>query len=302
MFLSIVVLNYHASDKIIDLLSSIVGQKFNGEVIIVDNSESVSELQKLKVCETILSDNYCKVIGSEMNGGFSFGTNIGIKNVSDETTHVYILNPDTILKDGALEYLVGLISFLPDVMISPRGQRMDNGDNWSYGGKLHYFRGRCDVDPSEKNYTISSDFGTCASLIVPIKFLSKYGLLDEDFFLGGEEWELSVRMKRYGVNIITPSKVIYEHEISGTHKKYGLPFLYMGHRTKVLFMRKCFPKSFVFWLFLYIPSMPFLILRYVLSHKLPIIKSFSMVLKAIYRSSFKIKMTKDEFFSIGDIK
>lgn len=302
MFLSIVVLNYHASDKIKELVASIKEQLFTGELIIVDNSEDEQEFLALKDCENILPNNSCRVICSDKNAGFSYGTNVGIKNISDEATHVYILNPDTVLKPDALDYLCNLLTVLPDVVVSPRGIRMDDGKNWSYGGKLHYLRGRCDVDPADKKYSISSEFGTCASVIVPCKLLNSYGILDEDFFLGGEEWELSVRLRRAGATIITPSKVIYEHEISGTHKKYGLPFIYMGQRTKVLFMRKCFPKSFILWLFLYLPVYPLLVARYCFKHQTPILKSYSLSLKAIVRSVFKKRITKDEFFSIGDIK
>ncbi|MCE7641500.1 glycosyltransferase family 2 protein [Vibrio fluvialis] len=302
MYLSIVVLNYFASEKIEELVNSIKEQNFSGELVIVDNSEDEQEFKKLKCCEDILTDNPCRVICSDRNAGFSYGTNIGIKSVSSECTHVYILNPDTVLKPGSLSYLSDLLKVLPDVVISPRGIRMEDGQDWSFGGNLHYLRGRCDVDSTFKKYSLSSDFGTCASVVVPYAFLNKYGLLDEDFFLGGEEWELSVRLRRSGATILTPSRIIYEHEISGTHKKYGLPFIYMGQRTKVLFMRKCFPKSFVFWLILYIPVAPILVLRYCIQHKTPVVKSFILSIKAVFRSIMKTKITKEEFFSIGDIK
>ena len=302
MYLSIVILNYHASEKIKNLIHSIKEQRFVGEVIIVDNSEDKLEFLKLKDCERILTSNPCRVICSDKNAGFSYGTNVGIKNISNDATHVYILNPDTVLKFGSLDYLCSLLQVLPDVIVSPRGVRMDSGVDWSFGGKLYYLRGRCDVDSVEKRHTISSDFGTCASVIVPRHFLDEYGLLDEDFFLGGEEWELSIRLRRAGATIITPSKIIYEHEISGTHKKYGLPFIYMGQRTKVLFMRKCFPKTFLFWLLLYLPVAPFLSIRYCIKYKTPLFKTLSLSFIAIAKSISKKRITKQEFFTIGDIK
>lgn len=302
MYLSIVVLNYFSHEKIYELVSSINRQDFTGELVIVDNSENNDEYRKLQHCNNLMTRNECKVIQSDSNGGFSYGTNIGIKSISSATTHVYILNPDTVLKDNALEYISKVITALPDVIISPRGIRMDNKKNWSFGGRLHIFKGRCDVDATDKPYTISSNFGTCASVIVPVNFLNKYGLLDEDFFLGGEEWEQSVRMRRQGISILTPSEIIYEHEISGTHKKYGLPFLYMGHRTKVLFMRKCFPMFFPLWMLLYLPALPFLTMRYTINNKLSFLKSFSLILKAIVKSTQKKRITKDEFFKLGNIK
>ena len=302
MYLSIVILNYFACDKIADLLASVDKQEFNGELIVVDNSENDIEFEKLSQLSKLITKNDCKIIQSDKNGGFSYGTNFGINSISAESTHTYILNPDTVLLPGALEYLTNLISALPDVMISPRGIRMDDKSDWSFGGNLHVLRGRCDVEQKEKPYTVSSEFGTCASVIVPNVMLRQHGNLDEDFFLGGEEWELSVRMRRAGATIITPSIKLYEHEVSGTHKKYGLPFLYMGHRTKVLFMRKCFPMFFPLWIILYLTSMPYLVLKYTKNNDLNFLTSFAHVCKAISKSSFKKRILSTEFFRLGKIR
>ncbi|WP_192459589.1 glycosyltransferase family 2 protein [Musicola keenii] len=302
MQLGIVILNYFSHKKIESLLYSIYPQMFEGEIVIVDNSECKKEFLSLKNIVEKFKEINVSIVESPCNGGFSFGTNLGINNLSDKSTHVFILNPDTILKNDALNYLNRVINVFPDVIISPRGERMDDHKDWSFGGRLHYVRGRCDVDSQNKKFTICSEFGTCAAVIVPMAFLLEYGLLDEDFFLGGEEWELSIRMRRHGAVIITPSKKIYEHEISGTHKKYGLPFLYMGHRTKVLFMRKMFPNTFLLWMMIYMLVFPFIVINYLVKQKIFSIKSFVVIFKAVIKSSLKMKITKDEFFSLGNIK
>lgn len=50
---------------------------------------------------------------------------------------------------------------------------------------------------------------------------------------------------------------IYGHKVSGTHRKHGKMFLYIGLRTKLLFVSKWYGMTKIFWFLLFFPYVLF---------------------------------------------
>ncbi|MDB9706682.1 hypothetical protein OAA71_02350, partial [Porticoccaceae bacterium] len=111
-----------------------------------------------------------------------------------------------------------------------------------------------------------TDFISCACIVVRSSFFESNGLLDEDYCLGGEEWQLSIDIrKNSGLLLVTPSTMFF-HEISVTHEKISPRLFYIGIRTKLKFVKKNFKKPMYFlWLLLYLVSLPILIFKFSLS-------------------------------------
>lgn len=298
-FISIVVVNYYSSKKVERLINSIKDNcSENFELIIVDNSESIEELALLKRLKSNAIS--ISIVDGCFNGGFSYGTNLGIGKRSKSSTHVFILNPDTTLMTDSIQQIIHHCSAINDMAISPTGLYLDNNDYWSCGGGFYWIRGRADVLSSEKNSS-ETKFGTCAALIVPEKILNDVGLLDEDFFLGGEEWDYSKRIRDKGYSILYSSNITYRHEVSGTHQKYGLIFFYIGLRTKVLFTKKHYGFLFYPWLvFLLLPVSGILSARYSNKNNVSFLNCIMVSIKAIMKSQRGIKMTKNEVDQIGE--
>lgn len=292
----VVVLNFRSHEKVERLLASIDSYD-DIRVCVVDNSADPAELVALHK----LAKGYpaVEVLDTGRNGGFSFGTNAGIRRVIDGCTSVLILNPDTVLEPEFFCRLRALHKALPDVIVSPHGVRMSDGSIWSAGGAFYWLRGRADVLQRPRRSSITP-FGTCACLLIPCDAIREVGFLDEDFFLGGEEWDLSRRLIIAGWSIVYASSIRYQHEVSGTHEKYGLKFFYIGMRTKVLFARKHY--GFLFWLWLvvcFLPVAPALIVRHIHINRSgvwPLIRSLST---AILRSAKAKPITETEFLSAG---
>lgn len=290
-----VVVNYFSHEKVAKLVASI-SPRDDIFGIIVDNSADNAEFEALSLA-VAREDVEC--MQTERNGGFSYGTNVGLKAAVDRAKAFLILNPDTEVSSDFFQVLIGLRQAMPDAVVSPHGVHMKTKQTWSAGGAFYWVRGRADV-LTVKRRSGETEFGTCACLLVPKAAIDGVGYLDEDFFLGGEEWDLSLRLRRAGWPIIYSSRAVYYHEVSGTHEKYGLRFFYVGMRTKVLFARKHYGAWFWPWMFCFmVPSVPVLLWRNSRLNHGSIIKLIPRLCLAVMRSVQKQKMTEREFRSEG---
>jgi len=114
MDLSIIIVNYKNKGKLINCLASISAASLtdiNYEIIVVDNNsgEDLSDLQPANL----------KLINSPKNLGMGGGNNLGIKEAQGE--YILILNPDTIIKNQAINVLLTYLKNNPGVgLVGPK--------------------------------------------------------------------------------------------------------------------------------------------------------------------------------------
>ena len=288
--IDIIIVNYFSFEKVQRLIQSIDLGDPRFRVCIIDNSGNSAEFKRISSI-----DHRLIAIDPDCNGGFSVGTNVGIKlSVSDLSVKgVLILNPDTILTDTFLDRLWDSSNTYPDSAISPMGLRLKGKTIWSNGGRFYWLRGRADVLISDDKAVRKTEFGTCACLYVPLELIKDIGFLDEDYFLGGEEWDFSNRLnKKYG--IYADPNIVYLHEISGTHAKYGPKFFYMGMRTKLLFVSKTYKFPLV-WLILFLISLPLIYSKNKTIHGIHFKYFLFSIKNAICKGLRKQPITEEEF-------
>ncbi|MCO8120676.1 glycosyltransferase family 2 protein [Stieleria sp. TO1_6] len=125
--LAIVILNYRTPALTIDALTSIAsGQDLNDvQVVVVDNrSEDGSGQQIQTAIEQNEWNDWCRLVQSPTNDGFSAGNNVGVRAVHADA--YLLLNSDTIVRPGALDRLQAEMDRNPDVgMFSPRLEWLD---------------------------------------------------------------------------------------------------------------------------------------------------------------------------------
>lgn len=122
MDLSIIIVNYKSKDKLETCLRSILSadnRGFSFEVVLVENN-SGDDISSL----TSLADNV-RLIISENNLGMGGGNNLGIEAARGE--YVFVLNPDTFIKDDAISVLYNYLKNNSDVAIV--GPKLLNPDN-----------------------------------------------------------------------------------------------------------------------------------------------------------------------------
>jgi GT2 family glycosyltransferase len=208
MVLSIVIVSWNTRGLLQSCLSSIYENSFTGEseVWVVDNASDDDSVQMIK-------DQFPQVhiIENQQNVGFAHGNNQAIRKSIGK--YVMLLNPDTEIKPGALDSLVGFLEENPQAgaagakLISPNGGLQYSchpdltlsRELWRlfHLDKLHTY-GTYNMQQWDMTTPRQVDVLQGAALVLRNEALKQVGLLDEDFFMYTEEVDLCYRLRKAG--------------------------------------------------------------------------------------------------------
>jgi len=245
--LSIVIVSWNTKEYLLPCFTSIFekGQRMASEVILVDNgSQDGGRIEVKRAFPSV------HIIENEKNLGFAKAVNQGLQKASGR--YVLLLNPDTQMKDGAIERLVSFMDAHSDVGVA--GAQLLNADGSKQNSIANFpslatelfnksllrwlfpkkFPGK------ERDYPepveVDSVIGAC--MVVRRKAMEQVGLLDEDYFLFLEETDWCYRMKRAGWKIYhVPQAEVYHFQgkSAETAKKRAKVEFY---RSRYHFFRK----------------------------------------------------------------
>lgn len=256
MKLSIIIVNYNVKNFLQLLLKSIFksSTNFEFEVIVVDNHSTDDSVAMLKK----LYPSSIQLIANKENLGFSKANNIGIKNSIGQYT--LLLNPDTIIMEDTLQKMVDFLDshadagalgvkmidgegkFLPE---SKRGLPTPIVSLYKIIGlnKLfpksktfgHYHLGYLDKSETHQVEVLS---GAC--MMMSKEALVKVGMLDEDYFMYGEDIDLSFQIQKLGLkNYYFPQTKIIHFKGESTQKE-KLKYLLAFYESMHIFFKKNF--------------------------------------------------------------
>jgi GT2 family glycosyltransferase len=226
---SIIVLNWNGKRFLADCLEALRGQTHvNREIILVDNGSTDLSVQFVKE-----SFPDVKIVELSENVGFSGGNLEGLKVAGGEFTA--LVNNDARVDKEWLERLIqpmvedSKIGVCASKLIL-EGTRTIN----SAGGRITtagvgFDRG---FGESDELYNIAEFvFGACAAAVLyRRKMLEEIGFFDEDFFLYGEDTDLSFRAQLAGWKCMyVPTAVVY-HKGHATAGRYS--DLHVYHHTR----------------------------------------------------------------------
>ncbi len=100
--LSIIILNYNASDYLVKCIDSIYNSdipKSSYEIVVVDNNSNDNSIQLAK---KIAKEN-THFFELKSNKGFAYGNNVGVSKINSFSKYVLFLNPDTIVNSDTLQ-------------------------------------------------------------------------------------------------------------------------------------------------------------------------------------------------------
>jgi N-acetylglucosaminyl-diphospho-decaprenol L-rhamnosyltransferase len=197
----------------------------------VDNASGDGSVEKLRsAIDRKGWTGWVSVLPRDRNGGFAFGNNAGIREALQSTSHVdyvMLLNPDTVVLDGAIHALVDFMDSHQHVGIA--GSRLETAggvaecsahNSPSPLGELESSAGlgvlsrmlhRYAVSPPTQEAAHECDWVSGASLIVRREIFENVGLLDEGYFLYFEEVDFCLRARKSGWRIwfVPASRVIH---------------------------------------------------------------------------------------------
>jgi GT2 family glycosyltransferase len=225
--LSIIILNYNGLFWLKKLLPTIdkhylKHSKYKVEVVVVDNDSQDDSVNFLKK-----NFQWVTVLQSGHNGGFAFGNNVALRQT--QARYVMLLNSDTEFLAGksSLDILIDYLDKNRQVAVVGPRLELSNGqlDPASHRGAFTYFVGLEKLFPKNKffaQYHLGHlnldqihqvDAISGAAMMVKQSAIKKVGLLDENFFMYGEDldWCRRFRDANYQV-IFYPQVTIIHHK------------------------------------------------------------------------------------------
>lgn len=225
--------------------------EFDYEVIVVDNHSVDGSVEMVR-------SNFPQVrlIVNEINSGFSVANNMGIRQSKGE--YILLLNPDTIIKEDTLQKIIGFMELYPKT--GGLGVKMMDGKGHflpeSKRGFPTPFVAFCKMSglstlfpksatfnkyhvghlDKEKNHPVDVLSGAC--MLLRKSVLDQVGLLDEDYFMYGEDIDLSYRIKEAGFENYYFADTEIIHFKGESTKKGSFNYVKMFYNAMIIFTRK----------------------------------------------------------------
>jgi GT2 family glycosyltransferase len=234
MELSIIIVTYRCKALVLDCLRSLERQRSSVEMeaLVVDNDSDDGTL-------AAIAEEFPWVGAASAGGnlGFAKANNLALRTAGGE--YVLLLNPDTVVPDGALRRCIDELERRPDVgllgckLVQPNGE-LDHACKRGFptlASSLAYFAGLHHLFPGNPRfgrYTASHiaddqislvDAVNGAFMLVRRRALDDVGLLDEDFWMYGEDLDWCFRFWQAGWPILYWPGVEVMHVKGGSSSK-----------------------------------------------------------------------------------
>ncbi len=215
--ITIVSINYKTPELTLQSLASIASSNaVNVSAVVVDNNSGDNSVEIISA--EILKNNWswASVIESPINGGFSYGNNLGLRD--QDSDYFLLLNSDTILREGALEKLRDTLDNNPEIgMTCPLLEWEDAEPQESCfrfirppyelikssgtGVIARLFSNYIAAIPVSKK-PFSPEWASFACILIRREVFSDTGLLNEDYFMYFEDTDFCYRARKSGWKIL----------------------------------------------------------------------------------------------------
>ena len=243
MKLSIVIVNYNVREYLEKCLQSV--QKaitsIDGEVWVVDNNSQDDSVE-------VLHRDYpwVRLVVNTENMGFARANNLAIRQ--SQSDYVLLLNPDTVVEESTLRGVLDFMDAHPEA--GGAGVMMHNADGslapesrrglptpWVAGLKMLGFTKRYYMSHLPWDQPGRIDVISGAFCMLRRKAIDQVGLLDEDFFMYGEDIDLSYRLLKGGwQNWYLPYEIT--HFKGKSTQKTDFRYVHIFYQAMLIFFRK----------------------------------------------------------------
>ncbi len=259
----IVIVNWNTRDLLRECLQSLQASDPSviRQVVVVDNASSDDSVAMVRAEFPLVG-----IIVNPINGGFSQANNLGLKalgfgksgaSASTAPRYALLLNPDTVLPPDALRKMIDRMDADPKIGIAGPRLTMLNGkldlacrrsfptpeiSLWRMTGLSKLFPksrrlGRYNMTYLDEHLETEVDCVVGAFMMVRREAIAQVGLLDEAFWMYGEDIDWAFRIKQAGWKVLYYPKVTVLHvkrAASRLNPRARLEF----QRASLIFYRK----------------------------------------------------------------
>lgn len=256
--LAVIIVNYNVKYFLKQCLESVMNSDCleTLEVFVVDNNSKDGSIEMVKE-----SFPTVKCIANKDNVGFSTANNQAIKESFSE--YVVLLNPDTLVKSTTFSKVIEFMDNTPEAgglgvkMIDGNGNFLPESKRGLPTPEVAFYKifGLSRLFPKSKKYGryhlgyLSNDENhkvdvlSGAFMMMRKETLDKVGLLDEDFFMYGEDIDLSYRITQGGYKNYYFADTTIVHYKGESTKKSSVNYVFVFYKAMAIFAKKHFETS-----------------------------------------------------------
>lgn len=250
--LSVIIVSYKVKFYIEQCLHSLMRavEGIETEVYIVDNHSDDGSVEYFTQHFPDIN-----IISSNRNLGFSRANNIALKQCVGE--YVLLLNPDTIVGEDTIREVLAFMDSHEHAGGAGVMMLKDNGEKAMESRRgiptpmtaFYKMSGLCSWRPTSRRFgryymsylpwdkPVQIEIISGAFCMLRRKALDRVGFLDEDFFMYGEDIDLSFRLLKGGYeNWYIPAKILH-YKGESTHKS-SFRYVHVFYDAMLIFLRK----------------------------------------------------------------
>jgi len=313
--LSVIIVNYNVEFFLEQCLNSVKKALYNinGQVFIVDNNsiDGSVEMVQRKFPEYNL-------VANKDNKGFSKANNQAI--LMSDAEYVLLLNPDTVVEEDTFSKIISFMDAHPEAgglgvrMLDGKGKFLPESKRGLPTPAVAFYKifGMSRIFPKSKRFgqyhlghlsefeTNEIEILSGAFMFMRSETLEKVGLLDEAFFMYGEDIDLSYRIIKGGYkNYYFPETRIIHYKGEST-KKSSVNYVFVFYRAMIIFAKKHFSQknarlfSFLINAAIYFRAFLAISARFIKGAILPAI-DFTLIIFGLYALTNQWKISHIEF-------
>ena len=258
MKLSIVIVNYNVEYFLEQCLLSVrkAIEGIDGEVFVVDNNSVDRSTRMIKERFPEV-----KLIENKNNLGFSKANNQAIRKSKGD--YVLLLNPDTVVDEDTFHKTISFMDNNGDagglgiMMLDGKGHFLPESKRGLPTPEVSFYKifglatlfpnskrfGKYHLSYLDKNKIHKVDVLSGAFMMLRKSVLDKIGLLDEDFFMYGEDIDLSYRISKAGYNNYYFPETRIIHYKGESTKKSSVNYVFVFYNAMIIFAKKHFKNN-----------------------------------------------------------
>ncbi len=261
MDVSIIIVNYNTCKLTVECIQSVYDSQldYQYEIFVVDNASVDGSVLAIRQ-----SFSNVTVIANKENVGFSRANNQAIRAAKGR--YILLLNSDTVVQENTIYEMLQFMDKNDNIgasgckVVLPDGS-LDQACHRGFptpAASFYYMTGFAKRYPNNPTFTgyhltylnmdetHEIDCLVGAYMLVRRKAIEQAGLLDETFFMYGEDIDWCYRIKEAGWKIVYYPLVSIIHYKGASSRKKPFKIIYEFHRAMYLFHKYHYAKKYPF--------------------------------------------------------